>query len=45
MDDNSNEGKVKKNYLRDAVDAVLKGESVEVKETKAVGCGIQYTKK
>jgi len=44
MDDNQNESKVSKHYLRDAVDAVLKGESVEVSETRAVGCGIRYTK-
>jgi len=44
MDDNMNEAKVSKNYLRDAVDAVLKGESVEVKETRAQGCGVKYTK-
>jgi peroxiredoxin len=42
MDDNQNEAKVTKQYLRDAVDAVLKGESPEVKETRAVGCGIRY---
>jgi alkyl hydroperoxide reductase subunit AhpC len=41
-DDNQNEAKVTKQYLRDAVDAVLKGESPEVKETRAVGCGISY---
>jgi thiol-disulfide isomerase/thioredoxin len=45
MDDNQNESKVTKNYLRDAVNAVLKGESVEIDETRAVGCGVQYTKK
>lgn len=44
MDDNQNEAKVQKTYLRDAVDAVLKGETVEVTETRAVGCGIGYTK-
>jgi thiol-disulfide isomerase/thioredoxin len=44
MDDNQNESKVSKNYLRDAVDAVLKGESVEVSETRAVGCGIRYSR-
>jgi peroxiredoxin len=44
MDDNQSEGKVTKNYLRDAVNAVLKGESVEVTETRAVGCGVKYTK-
>jgi len=45
MDDSQNESKVKKTYLRDAVDALLKGESVEVSETKAVGCGVRYNKK
>jgi thiol-disulfide isomerase/thioredoxin len=44
MDDSQNESKVTKHYLRDAVDALLKGESVEVSETRAVGCGIRYTK-
>jgi len=45
MDDNHHDAsKVTKQYLRDAVDAVLKGESVEVAETKAVGCGIGYKK-
>src|SRR3954453_3477722 len=44
MDDSQNESKVKKTYLRDAVDALLKGESVEVSETKAVGCGVRYNK-
>jgi alkyl hydroperoxide reductase subunit AhpC len=43
MDDSTtNESKVKKQFLRDAVDAVLKGESVEVKETKPVGCNVNY---
>jgi len=42
MDDNQNEGKVTKQYLRDAVDALLAGKEVSVKETRAVGCGIQY---
>jgi hypothetical protein len=42
MDDNGNESKVTKHYLRDAVDALLKGESVEIAETRAVGCGIKY---
>jgi peroxiredoxin len=44
MDDSQADSKVKKTYLRDAVDAVLKGESVEVKETRAVGCGVSYNK-
>ncbi|HEU5116517.1 MAG TPA: thioredoxin family protein [Isosphaeraceae bacterium] len=46
MDDSpNNEGKVTKTYLRDAVDALLAGKPVELKETRAVGCGIQYNKK
>jgi len=44
MDDNQNETKVTKTYLRDAVDAVLKGESPEVTETQPKGCGISYAK-
>jgi len=44
MDDNRQEGKVTKTYLRDAVDAVLKGETVSVEETRAVGCGVGYKK-
>jgi len=42
MDDNQTEAKASKQYLRDAVNAVLKGDSPEVKETRAVGCGIRY---
>ena len=46
LDDSTfDESKAKKNYVRDAVEAVLKGESVEITETKAVGCGIAYSKK
>jgi len=42
LDDNMAEGKVKKTYLRDAVDSLLKGESVEVSETQPKGCGVSY---
>jgi len=42
LDDNGQEAKVKQHYVRDAIDAVLKGESVEVAETRALGCGIKY---
>jgi alkyl hydroperoxide reductase subunit AhpC len=45
MDDNMNEAKVEKTYLRDAVDAVLKGESPEVSETQPKGCGIRYARR
>jgi thiol-disulfide isomerase/thioredoxin len=44
MDDSQNETKVSKTYLRDAVDAVLKGETPAVTETRAVGCGVAYKK-
>jgi len=44
MDDSQQEAKVKSTYLRDAVDAVLKGESPEISETRPVGCGIKYSK-
>jgi peroxiredoxin len=44
MDDNGNENKVSKTYLRDAVDAVLKGETPATDETRPVGCGISYGK-
>ena len=36
------EEKVKKTYVRDAVDAILAGEEVPVKTSRQVGCGIEY---
>ncbi len=42
LDDNMNESKVKETYLRDAVDALLAGKEIETKETRPVGCGVQY---
>lgn len=42
MDDSQNESRVTKQYLRDAVDALLAGEEIPVKETRAVGCSIIY---
>jgi peroxiredoxin len=44
LDDNQNESKVSKKYVRDAVNALLANETVEVTETRAVGCGIGYSK-
>jgi peroxiredoxin len=44
MDDSQQEAKVKKTYLRDAVDALLKGETPAVAETQPQGCGIKYKK-
>jgi len=42
MDNNQNEAKVTKQYLRDAVDTLLKGETPAVEETQARGCGVKY---
>jgi len=44
MDDSRREDKVTKTYLRDAVDAVLKGETVAFTESRPDGCGVQYKK-
>jgi peroxiredoxin len=44
MDDNMNEAKVKKTYLKDAVEALLKGETPPVEETRPEGCGVKYKK-
>ena len=47
MDDSPNsEANVKKQYLRDAVDTLLSGKTIEADkaETRAVGCGIGYQK-
>jgi peroxiredoxin len=44
MDDSQKEEGVKVKYLRNAVDAVLKGESPEINETRPVGCGIGYAR-
>jgi peroxiredoxin len=45
FDDNMQEAKATKHYVKDAVDALLAGKSPAVEETKPFGCGIQYTKK
>lgn len=43
MDDNVfSEDKVKKQYLRDAVDALLAGKTPPVEETNPKGCGVKY---
>jgi len=43
MDDSpNNESKVTKTYLKPAIEAVLGNETVEITETKPVGCGINY---
>jgi len=42
FDDNQETSKVKKNYLKDAVDAILAGKKPEVSETQQFGCSIKY---
>lgn len=42
LDDNMNEGKVTKKYVRDAVDALLSGSEPPVTTSQARGCGVQY---
>jgi len=44
LDDSQNEAKVKKTYLKDAVDALLKGETPAIEETRPQGCGVKYKK-
>jgi peroxiredoxin len=43
IDDNGQEpSKVEKSYVKLALDAVLSGMDVTVKETKSIGCGIKF---
>src|SRR5262249_21863064 len=42
MDDSQPVKNVKKRYLEDAVDALLKGEKISTTETAARGCSVQY---
>jgi hypothetical protein len=43
MDDSvMNEEKAKKQYLRDAVDALLAGKAPEIAETRAIGCSVKF---
>jgi peroxiredoxin len=43
IDDNGEDAtKVEKSYLKDALEAVVKGQDVAVKETKSIGCGIKF---
>lgn len=46
IDDNpGDEGSVTQPYLRDAINAVLSGKDVAVKESRSVGCGIKRKEK
>jgi len=42
FDDNADEAKATKHYVKDAVDALLAGKTPEVTETRAKGCGVKY---
>lgn len=43
LDDNyENPSKVKQNYLRDAIDAMLSGKPVPVRESHPIGCSIKW---
>ena len=42
VDDNMEIDKVKTPYLRNALDALLKGRKAPEETTKAFGCGIKY---
>jgi peroxiredoxin len=42
LDDNMAEAKVTKTYVRDAIDALLKGDSPPTEETQPKGCGVKY---
>jgi peroxiredoxin len=44
VDDSQNAGNVKTRYVRDALDALLAGQSPAKAETKAFGCNIKYEK-
>jgi peroxiredoxin len=45
IDDNSEDPNlVKEKYVGNAVDALLSGQDIAVKETKAIGCGIKWKK-
>jgi hypothetical protein len=42
IDDSRDERAVTRNYLRDALDALLSGEQPSVTETPAVGCTVKW---
>ena len=45
IDNSEDPGKVKKNALRDAIDALLEGREVAVKKVKTFGCSIKWADK
>ena len=45
LDDSPDAKKITKNYVQDAVNAVLAGKEVPVTETIAIGCGVRFKRK
>jgi hypothetical protein len=45
LDDSQQPGRVKAKYVEDAIDALLKGETVKTTETRARGCSVKYERK
>jgi peroxiredoxin len=45
LDDSISTKTIRKKYVEDAVDALLKGESITVKETRPKGCSLEYAKR
>ena len=46
IDDNyENLKEVKRKYVEEAVNALLKNKAIETKTTKAIGCGIKWKKR
>jgi thiol-disulfide isomerase/thioredoxin len=45
LDDNMQADRVKARYVEDAVDALLKGETVKTTETRGRGCSVKYERK
>jgi thiol-disulfide isomerase/thioredoxin len=45
IDNDENPSKVKKNFVRDALDALLEGREVALKKTKTFGCSIKWADK
>jgi len=44
LDDDQRVKNVKTKYLEDAIDTLLKGEKISTTETRARGCGVQYSR-
>ena len=43
IDDSAGRGGAKHNYVKDALDALLAGKPVEVKQSKSFGCSVKYS--